>query len=327
MGTGLPRFFSRAREKVPKADEGWAATRRRCIHAVPSRRTKPIRYDAAVIDFILEISFDARDAALEETIQARLFLTPCTGSTTAADDTLAAYFDTPSDRDYAAGMLRGIAGVALREVDRDRIDWLDAYQQSLEPMVIGKRFIVAPDPSLIAPDDDRLTIVVPQEQAFGTGSHETTSLCIEILESLELDGRRGLDVGAGSGILAIAMQRLGASKVIAFDNDPDAYAALRDNRIRNGVPESAMPLFIGSVEALRGGTFDVVTMNIIPEVIVPLLGEVVKRIGPGGRLLLSGILVVKRDDVVAAAARHTLELTAERAKGEWWAGVFRSRGS
>jgi ribosomal protein L11 methyltransferase len=303
-----------------------------------------------MIDYILEISFDARDGALEESIQSRLFLSAATGSVlnvipsevegsgrmgnggahptprsldSARDDiiTLSAYFDTPGDRDTAASLMRGL-GVTTREVDRERVDWLDAYQQSLEPIVIGARFVVAPDASLIESDSDRLAIVVPQEQAFGTGSHETTSLCIEILESLDVAGRRGLDVGAGSGILAIAMHRLGAATVLAFDNDPDAYGALRDNRIRNGVPETAMPLFIGSVEALRAGAFDVITMNIIPEVILPLLGDVVRRMAAGARLLLSGILVAKRDDVVAAAATHGLRLIDERSKGEWWAGVF-----
>jgi ribosomal protein L11 methylase PrmA len=81
-----------------------------------------------------------------------------------------------------------------------------------------------------------------------------------------------------------------------------------------------MPLFIGSVEALRAGTFDVVTMNIIPEVIVPLLGEVVPRVGR--HLILSGILLTKRHDVITATESHGLMLEAERARGEWWAAVF-----
>jgi ribosomal protein L11 methyltransferase len=267
-----------------------------------------------VIDYILEISFD--DPADEERIQSQLFLTASTGSTS-TESAIAAYFDSPADRDAAAALLRDFE---LQHVDRERLDWLERYQQSLEPLFIGERFVIVPDPDLLPHDGDRLTIIVPQEQAFGTGSHETTALCIEILESLDVQGRRGLDVGAGSGILALAMHRLGATKAIAFDNDPDAYGALRDNRIRNAVPDAAMPLFIGSVEALRGGTFDVVTMNIIPEVIVPLLGEVVAHVGR--HLILSGILIVKRDDVVNAAASHGLQLTADRTRGEWWAGVF-----
>ncbi|HEY0155976.1 MAG TPA: 50S ribosomal protein L11 methyltransferase [Thermoanaerobaculia bacterium] len=276
-------------------------------------------------DFILELSFDAREAALEELLQARLFLTASTGSTSSEVNgtaTIAAYFDSPEDRAAAAEVLRGLGEVEFHETERERLDWLDVYQQSLTPLFIGARFVVAPDVSLFPADSDRLTIVVPQEQAFGTGSHETTWLCIELLETMDVAGKRGLDVGAGSGILALAMHRLGARYVVAFDNDTDAYGALRDNRIRNGVPEAAMPLFIGSVEALRAGEFDLVTMNIIPEVILPLLADVVPRLAPDARLILSGILVVKRDDVVAAARPHGLTLVAERMKGEWWAGVF-----
>ena len=269
-----------------------------------------------MIDYLLEIAFD--DSADEELIQSRLFLTASTGSTS-SEDSIVAYFDSPADRDAAAELL---GDFELRAFERERVDWLDLYQQSLGAMFIGERFVVAPDAALFPKDPNRLTIVVPQEQAFGTGSHETTALCITLLESIALEGKRGLDVGSGSGILALAMIRLGAKKVIAFDNDTDAYGALRDNRIRNEVPESAMPLFIGSVEALRGGAFDVITMNIIPEVIVPLLGDVVARMASGARLILSGILLVKRDDVIAAAREHGLALTRETSRGEWWAGEF-----
>jgi ribosomal protein L11 methyltransferase len=270
-------------------------------------------------DFILDITFE--DPALEDVIQSRLFLSASTGSTS-VEHTISAYFDTPADRDEAAAALGDVAGLELQTTERPRVDWLAHYQQSLEPMLIGTRFVVAPDTALFPSDSDRLTIVVPQEQAFGTGSHETTSLCIELLETLALEGKRGLDVGAGSGILALAMHRLGATKALAFDNDPDAYGALRDNRIRNEVPESAMPLFIGSVEALRGGAFDAITMNIIPEVILPLLGDVATHMAKDARLVLSGILRVKRDEVVEAARTHGLALADERSRGEWWAGVF-----
>lgn len=270
-----------------------------------------------MIDYILAIEFE--DPADEDVIQSRLFLTNSTGSTS-TQNTIEAYFDSPADRSAAADLLRDFE---LQNFERERLDWLEKYQQSLEPLYIGQRFVVVPDPDMVAgASKECLRLIVPQEQAFGTGSHETTSLCIEVLESIDVHGKRGLDVGAGSGILALAMHRLGATKAIAFDNDPDAYGALRDNRIRNGVPDEAMPLFIGSVEALRGGVFDVVTMNIIPEVILPLLGEVVTHLAKDARLILSGILIVKRGDVVAAARAHGLTLVDEREKGEWWAGVF-----
>jgi ribosomal protein L11 methyltransferase len=269
-----------------------------------------------VIDYILSIDFE--EPSDEELIQSRLFLTSSTGSTS-TQNTVEAYFDSAEERDAAAELLREFE---LQAFERERLDWLEKYQQSLTPLYIGARFVVVPDPTLLPEDSDRLTIVVPQEQAFGTGSHETTALCIELLETLPVAGKRGLDVGAGSGILALAMHRLRALKAIAFDNDPDAYGALRDNRIRNGVAEEAMPLFIGSIEALQGGAFDVVTMNIIPEVILPLLPQVVERLAEDARLILSGILVVRRDDVVAAAREQGLQLLRERAKGEWWAGEF-----
>lgn len=272
----------------------------------------------AARDFILEIDFE--DPADEDGIQSRLFLTASTGSAS-MQNTVAAYFDSPEDRDAAVELF---GELETRAFDRERLDWLEKYQQSLEPLFIGERFVVVPDPALLPPDAD-LTIIVPQEQAFGTGSHETTSLCIELLETLDVRGKRGLDIGAGSGILALAMHRLGAAKAIAFDNDTDAYGALRDNRIRNEVRDAAMPLFIGSVEALRAGVFDVVTMNIIPEVILPLLPGVVPRLANDARLILSGILVVKRDDVVQACESNGLTLLEERERGEWWAGMFTTR--
>lgn len=270
-----------------------------------------------MIDYILAIEFE--DPADEERITSQLFLTASTGSTS-TQNTVEAYFDTADDREAAAALLQEFE---LQRIDRERVDWLALYQQSLQPLFIGPRFVVVPDPSLLSEDSDRLTLIVPQEQAFGTGSHETTWLCIELLEAQSFAGKRGLDIGAGSGILALAMHRLGAAKAIAFDNDTDAYGALRDNRIRNAVRDEAMPLFIGSVESLRSGAFDIITMNIIPEVIVPLLGDVVARMSEDARLILSGILVIKRDDVVDAARSHGLEPVSERTKGEWWAGVFR----
>jgi len=283
-----------------------------------------------VIDYILEVSFDAHAAEIEEELQTQLFLTASTGSTTRevnGTTTLAAYFDTPLDRTAARELLRGIGGIELHDEDRERVDWLEHYQQSLEPLFIGNDFIVAPDASLIPAGTTLHTLVIPQEQAFGTGSHETTSLCIELLSAVfqslapaRGDGLTGLDIGSGSGILALAMLRLGARKATAFDNDPDAYGALRDNRMRNGVEPEQMPLFIGSIEALRGGTFDVVTMNIIPEVILPLLPDVIPHVGR--TLILSGILTVKRDDVIRACAVHGLHLSDERERGEWWAGEF-----
>jgi ribosomal protein L11 methyltransferase len=269
-----------------------------------------------VIDFVLEIVVGA---ALEDEVQSRLFLTDSTGNSSSEKDgivTITAFFDQADQRDQAMEMLRDI-DTRLRADDRPRVDWLQHYEQSLEPLFIGRSFVVAPDPSLIPRGTERLRIIVPQEQAFGTGSHETTALCLEMLERIDIRGKHALDIGSGSGILAIAMHRLGARKVIAFDKDLDAFGPLRDNRKRNDVAD--LSVFIGSIESMRGGVFDIVTMNIVAEVIIAMLGQVTAR-----RLILSGILTTKRDDVVAAASTHGFALEREEVKGEWWAGMFAS---
>ena len=261
-------------------------------------------------DYILQISFDPE---LEDVVQGRLFLTRSTGSVSIQPGVISAYFETVADRDAAAAMF---AGMNVRREERPHVDWLQLYQQSLQPLVIGRSFVIAPDATLI-PAVEKHVLVIPQEQAFGTGSHESTALCIELLEEIEVQGKRALDVGSGTGILALAMLRLGAARVTACDNDLDAFRPLRENARRNG---AQLPIFIGSVGALRGGRFEIITMNILPEVIVRLLPEVMGHLA--GVIIVSGILVVQRQYVVDACTRHGLRLIHEHDKGEWWAGTF-----
>ncbi len=263
-------------------------------------------------DYILEISCSAD---VEDVVQGRLYLTPSIGADTSDDGVIRAYFQTAAERDDAAEALRDLP-VVLRRDERPHVDWLQLYQQSLQPIFIGRSFVVAPEAALIPGTTERHALTIPQESAYGTGSHESTALAIELLEEMNLQGKTALDIGSGSGILALAMRRLGARKVIAFDNDLHAYAPLRQNRIRNGI--DGVALFIGTLDALRGGRFDLITMNILPEVIVPLLPEVTAHMA--GVLILSGILMSQRDDILAAAAG--LRLVSERARGEWWAATL-----
>jgi ribosomal protein L11 methyltransferase len=270
-------------------------------------------------DYILEIRYP-RDESTDDAVQARLFLAGCSGSRLVEEEgetAVEAYFGDAPARDQATAAFHGIP-VKLTATDRPRLDWLTLYQQSLAPIEIGERFVVAPDWSLI-PRSDRLPIVIPQEQAFGTGSHETTALCLEEIERIDLQGRLCADIGTGSGILAMAMLLAGARKVVAFDNDLDAFAPIRDNMRRNEVRPDRMPVFIGPLEALRG-TFALITMNIVPEVILPLLPLLTTRLRPAADLVLSGILTIRRAEVVAACAVSGLSLASEREKGEWWCG-------
>lgn len=277
-------------------------------------------------DFILEIS---HHSSLDDIVQSRLYLTRSSGSSSSEVEgrtTLVAYFESAAERDAARALFAGL-DVTLNATERDRIEWLERYQQSLEPIEIGQHFVVAPDRSLIPAGTMRRSILIPQEQAFGTGWHQSTALCMEMLETIDVDRRLGLDIGSGSGILAIAMLRLGARKAIAFDNDLDTFGALRDNRFRNEIEAELMPVFIGRVESLRSGTFDVVTMNILPEVILPLLPQVMRHMHGESALILSGILLSWRGEVTASAADEGLRLTNEKQKGEWWCGAFQRRVS
>ena len=256
-------------------------------------------------DFLLLISFPLE---LEEVVSGRLFLSRSRGTVSIGDGLLSAYFENAADRDAAAESLRDLP-IVVRSEERESVNWLDRYQQSLTSLYIGNHFEVAPDAALLTSDRNRL--VIPQAQAFGTGSHESTALCLELLEELDLRGKSGLDIGTGSGILAFAMMQLGARRVVGFDIDADAIGAMATNRDCNGIPAS---LFIGALDALRVAAFDVVTMNILPEVIVPMLPRV--RNYARGPLIVSGILQTQRDDI--AREVHVIK---ERTKGEWWAAI------
>lgn len=274
-------------------------------------------------DYVLEITYST-DPALDDLVQSRLFLTASRGSSsieTGETTTVSAYFQTRAEGEAARSALAGL-DVRTALLERERRDWLELYEQSLQPVAIGERFLIVPAHTLIPKKTDRLTLVIPQEQAFGTGSHESTALCLEMLERMDLGGKRGLDIGSGSGILALGMLRLGAQKVIAFDNDLDAYAALRQNRSRNGIDETTMPVFIGTLDALRDAPFDVITMNILPEVIVSLLPDVVRRLSVGATLIVSGVLADRKDEVLEAALGNDLTLSEEATRGEWWCAAF-----
>lgn len=275
------------------------------------------------MDYILEISWPPSRRELDDRVEALLFLTTNLGSRIFERNgatVVACYFASADDRAAAREVLEGVEGLELDEVEEERVDWLDLYRQSLEPIAIGDRFVVAPDASLIA-HGDRLPIVIPQERAFGTGSHESTSMCLAMLEKIEVKGKRGLDIGSGSGILAIGMIRLGARQAIAFDNDLETWEVLPKNLERNRIPGGAIPFFVGGIDAVkREPRFDAITMNILPFVIIPNLPAVAKMLARDASLIVSGIILQHRDEVLEAARATGLELRDELSSGEWWCG-------
>lgn len=278
-------------------------------------------------DEVVEARFRQSELT-SEVVSATLWAFSCEGSIfdDEGSDTVVTAWIPDDTRAEAIIALNALDGVSARIARKKRIDWLQHYEQSLSPLLIGERIVVAPKPELIAASS-RIAIIVPQEQAFGTGSHESTAMCLELLEALDLEGARCLDVGTGSGILAIAMAKLGAKKVFAFDNDVETWGVIDRNLERNGVDDGRIAVFYASAEALAGGRFDAVTMNILPHVIIELFPHVVPTVAGHGALVVSGILLEQRHAVIDRASSSGLTLESERRQGEWWAGLLRKQPS
>lgn len=275
------------------------------------------------LDLILEIRFPL-SSTLDEEVEGILFLLGSDGSIVSEDGdqrVVRAFFADDATRQNAYERLREI-DVALSTYDVEKHDWLASYQQSLHAIDVEGRFVVAPDVELVPSESSAIPLIIPQERAFGTGSHETTWLCLSLLDRSAIEGKRCVDIGTGSGILAIACAKLGARRVFAFDNDVETYGVVQENLQRNSETGGRVLEFYGSPECLRPSTFDYATMNIIPEVIIPLLPSVRLALRDDARILLSGILVVRRDDVVEAARENGLSLRREESRGEWWCGEF-----
>ncbi|HVT45295.1 MAG TPA: 50S ribosomal protein L11 methyltransferase [Thermoanaerobaculia bacterium] len=275
------------------------------------------------MDYLLRLSIPRDRGDLETLIDELLFLSPALGSeeSPSGDGSVrTVYFEDAAARDDLAWRLRALGSIEVTAEDRLSFDWLEHYEQSLQPMEIGERFLVVPSESLIPSGTSRIAIVVPQERAFGTGSHETTSLCLRMLESIGSSDRLAADVGTGSGILAMAMALLGVPRVIAFDSDFEAIPVLDRNLARNRVDQGRVFPFCGTLDALRDVQFDLVTMNIIPEVIIPMLPLLSERMRVGGRVIVSGILRERRDEVVFAAADEGIDVVREAVAGDWWCG-------
>lgn len=197
-------------------------------------------------------------------------------------------------------------------------DWAEAWKAHYHPVRIGRRLLIRP---LWAETtaDGLIEIALDPGMAFGTGTHPTTQLCLEALEDRLPTGARVLDLGCGSGILAIAAARLGAASVLALDIDPIAVESAQTNIVQNGVAER-ITVQQGSLESLvtSARRFDLIVVNILAKVIIAMcdqhLGQVVR---PGGLALFSGIIEEQADDVEAALRKTGLQPTARRRQSDW----------
>ena len=225
-----------------------------------------------------------------------------------------------ADRLIAAGV-RSVRCSVLADQD-----WLEAYRRQVTPFPVGRRWWIDPHPDRPTPaHSGRLRLAVEPRMAFGSGSHESTQLVLLELERMNLAGRSVLDVGTGSGILALAADRLGAHPVIAFDLDPDAVWVARQTVTQQ--EWVARPhFFVGSVLALAPECFDFILCNMVPSQFLPLVPEIAVRLGRGGTALFSGILESEREVVAGRLAEAGLEVCGSTLLDGWTSLVVRLLG-
>ncbi|MDE3192871.1 MAG: 50S ribosomal protein L11 methyltransferase [Chloroflexota bacterium] len=198
----------------------------------------------------------------------------------------------------AIGRLRAFGLGPVGEVAVRRIadlDWLESWKSQFTPVRIGPFFV---RPSWSTARAEGVEIVLDPGMAFGTGLHPTTRQCLEAVGEIDVAGRSVLDVGTGSGILAIGAMKRGAARVVAVDVDPLAVRAAEENARRNGV---AIHVALGSAADVAG-TFDVVLANLVADVLVRVAAELRAHLAPGGTLVCAGI-VREKEELVARALR------------------------
>ena len=208
-------------------------------------------------------------------------------------------------------------------------DWLDEYKKGVAPVAVGK-FYVRPSWCERSQDCELIDLLIDPALAFGSGHHESTNMCLALLSELARDGMSALDVGCGSGILSIAMKKLGA-KVGACDTDEQAVAATQQNAEKNGVRIDQ--IWLGSVSGLseqasslseralcKDAQFDLVVANIIADVILILSADLKKALKPGGKLVLSGILEKYKDRIEQAFS--DLNFVQMKKQNEWLSFVY-----
>ena len=203
-------------------------------------------------------------------------------------------------------------------------DWLDEYKKGVAPVAVGK-FYVRPSWCERSQDPALIDLLIDPALAFGSGHHESTNMCLALLSELARAGMSALDVGCGSGILSIAMKKLGA-KVSACDTDEQAVTATQQNAEKNGVRIDK--IWLGSVSSLNEQSssaatqpqFDLVVANIIADVILILSADLKKALKPGGKLVLSGILEKYKDRIEQAFS--DLNFVQMKKQNEWLSFVY-----
>ncbi len=205
-----------------------------------------------------------------------------------------------------------------REIEGD--DWIDVWKKHFRPIRLGK-IVVVPEWISYQKQVDEQTVLLDSNMAFGTGEHETTSMCVELMQSYLKEGDTVIDVGCGSGILGISALKLGAGKAYLTDIDLIAVESATHNCALNGVSERAVVAHSNLLDDTHI-VGDIMLANITAEVLVLLAPSIPKNLKQGGVLVLSGIIESRLALVKEAYLKMGITLKEEKRKGEWFALVF-----
>lgn len=193
-------------------------------------------------------------------------------------------------------------------------DWNETWKKNFTPVDVGDNLTIIP--SWLQTETDRIPVIIDPGMVFGTGHHETTRTCLSLIEKASQNGnkRRLLDIGTGTGILAIGAGRLGFREVVAVDIDPLCVDAAARNVAANG---------LGNVEIMEGGisivaeTFDVIVANLLSEILTEIAPDLAARLKPGGTAILSGMLTGQEDGVIQAMDSSGLIFQEKLIDNKW----------
>ena len=234
----------------------------------------------------------------------------------------------PSDRSYMDDLAYIRARLAelnlhgeIELVGVNEEDWANSWKEYYKPIKIGERIVICPAWERYTPAANELVVRMDPGMAFGTGTHETTRLVIRLLEKYTKEGCRMLDVGTGTGILAICASRLGAGICRAYDIDPVAVRVARENIKDSGLENITCDQSdLLKQVSLDGGKYDLVCANIVADIIIRMTPDVETYLADGGVLLASGIIDERCDDVISAFEAHGFRII-ERLNDNGWCGL------
>ncbi|MFZ5646669.1 MAG: 50S ribosomal protein L11 methyltransferase [Bacillota bacterium] len=198
------------------------------------------------------------------------------------------------------------------------VNWLERWKEFYHPVRVGRRLLVRPAWENVADPGDLLVIDMDPGMAFGCGTHPTTTMCMRLLEDVVEGGETVLDVGTGSGILAITAARLGAARVLAVDSDGVAVRSAAENVTVNGLNEVIQVREGNLLEGIEAPA-DIIVANIVADVILKLLPAACNLLKPGGKLIASGIISHRRGEMIRTLAGAGLVIRTALDEGEWTA--------